>query len=294
MFRSVEVNPLTGKHPLTNNPLKAINSTNPITIPCGGCVGCRLDRADQLATRCMHEAQMHRANSFLTLTYDDKHLPEDYSVNKREVQLFMKRLRKHTGASKLRFLAVGEYGEQTLRPHYHLLIFGHDFSADRKLIRQGEFGNSFTSPALEKLWTFGMSELGSVTYKSAAYCARYSMKKISGAAAPTHYLRTHPKGHLVQVRPEFATQSTKPGLGSSWFDKYRSDCFPSDFLVIDGKHKPVPRYYQLKLQEDHQTALKRARKRKSLPHKWNSTPERLRVRETVKQSRLTQLKRELK
>lgn len=295
MFRSLEKNPETGKHLLTNNPLKAINSTNPITLPCGHCVGCRLDKADNWATRCMHEASMHSASSFVTLTYDDDHLPEDYSVSLRETQLFMKRLRKDTGASRLRFFAVGEYGEQTLRPHYHLLIFGTDFRADRKLRKEGEFGNSFTSEQLSRLWPFGFAELGSVTYKSAAYCARYSMKKINGAMAPSHYLRTHPiSGLTVQVKPEFATMSGKPGIGSTWFEKYRSDCFPSDFLVVDGKHKPVPRYYTLKLQEDEQTTIKRKRKRASVPHKWNATPERLRVRETIKKSRLTQLKRELK
>lgn len=295
MYRSPEINPETGKRRLTFNPMKSVNSTNAIKLPCGGCIGCRLDRSDEWATRCLHESKMHQANSFVTLTYDDDHLPADYSVSVREMQLFMKRLRQETGASKLRFFACGEYGDQHGRPHYHLLIFGHDFSRDRKLQKRGPFGNLYTSTQLEKVWTFGRANLGHVTHKSAAYVARYCMKKINGDQAPSHYLRTHPKtGLLVQVEPEFATQSNRPGLGYTWFEQFKSDCFPSDFIIVDGKQKPVPRYYLKKLAEEEQTRIKRIRKKASLPHKWNATQDRLRVREHIKRSRIANLKRDLR
>lgn len=123
------------------------------------------------------------------------------------------------------------------------------------------------------------------------------MKKMNGDLAPSHYLRTHPKtGLLVQVEPEFAVQSTRPGIGAAWFQQFKSDAFPSDFVVVDGRQKPVPRYYSLKLNEEELTPIKRKRKlaASSPGQKANRTKERLAVRETVKQSRLSRLKRTLK
>ena len=115
----------------------------PVTVSCGQCIGCRLERSRQWAVRCMHEASMHTDNCFVTLTYSDEgiaHLdrcidPETgeigagplRSLNKRDIQLFMKRLRKRTGA-KIRYLQCGEYGSKTQRPHHHVLLFGFDFS----------------------------------------------------------------------------------------------------------------------------------------------------------------------
>lgn len=278
---------------LTNNPIKAINSTNPITLPCGRCIGCRLDRAAQWAMRCHHEAQMHQHNSFLTLTYDDAHLPEDYSVSIRTWQLFMKSLRFEVGY-KLRFFACGEYGEQTLRPHYHALIFGYDFP-DRVRHSTTPKGHPlYSSPQLSKVWPYGFASIGNVTYESAGYCAQYCMKKINGDMAASHYLRTHPvTGLTVTVQPEFATQSRRPGLGCTWFAKFKRDAFPSDFLVAEGRMHPVPRYYALKLAEAELQRVKRVRKRKSLPHKWNASPERMLVRETIRKSRISRLKRTL-
>lgn len=238
---------------------------------------------------------MHQANAFLTLTYSDDHLPEDYSVHVRTHQLFMKRLRKEI-KTPLRFYACGEYGDENLRPHYHSLIFGYDFRSDRKLYKRDRDGNQlYTSEQLSKIWPYGLATLGSVTYKSAAYVARYCMKKIAGDLASTHYLRTHPKTNLVvQVEPEFQVGSRRPGLGSTWFDKFKDDCFPSDFLVVDGKQTAVPRYYLQKLEEEAQKKIKRQRSWRAAPHKWNKTSERLRVRGFIKSQSIQQLKRTLK
>lgn len=296
-FRGVAKHP-SGKPVLTFNPIKAINSTNPLTLPCGKCIGCRIDRSRDWAIRCHHEAQMTQfttGNSFLTLTYDDDNLPEDYSVQKTVAQTFMKSLRHQLYPHKIRFLTCGEYGELTLRPHYHSLIFGYDFRSDRKFYKENANGDRlYTSELLSKCWTFGQALLGDVSYQSAAYVARYVMKKINGDEAARHYLRTHPKtGLTVQVQPEFMLPSMRPGIGSSWFEKYKSDVFPSDFLVVDGKQHPVPRYYLKKLEEEEIKKIKRQRKRASLPHKQNSTPERLAVREVVKTSQILKLKRTL-
>lgn len=236
---------------------------------------------------------MHSRNAFLTLTYDDKHLPANYSIEVRELQLFMKRLRKSLPQS-IRFFGVGEYGDETLRPHYHALIFNY-FPDDQKFYKKSKSGyNIFTSENLSKVWTFGNSWVGSVTYQSAAYVARYCMKKINGDLAAEHYTRQHPlTGVYHTVAPEFCVQSRRPGIGSTWFDQNKGDCFPSDFLIMDGKRVAVPDFYVKKLAEAEVTPLKRTRRLKALKHKSDNTRERLMVRREVLQSKITRLKREV-
>lgn len=278
---------------LVFNSAKALNPDNPVKLPCNNCIGCRADRAQEWAARCYHESQMWPSNAFITLTYSDEHLPSDYSLHKREFQLFMKKLRKHI-PTKIRFYGCGEYGPENLRPHYHSLIFNYDFP-DKifwKTTPQGD--RLYTSAQLEEIWGKGFCTVGDVTHKSAGYCAEYVMKKISGELAATHYLRTHPViGSVHLVEPEFALRSMRPGIGATWYDKFRDDCFPSDFIVVDGKQRKVPTYYSKKLQEDEQEQIKRRRKRASLPRKADNTKERLAVREEVKRSRRSRLVRTL-
>ena len=296
-FRSVEKHERTGKHLITFNPLKAINSQLPISFPCGRCVGCRIDKVDQWASRCTHEAQMHEHNSFITLTYSNEHLPDDYSVNLRTFQLFMKRLRKDLDHIKVRFFACGEYGEQNLRPHYHALLFGYAFP-DREFYSTTTGGYpQFSSAQLTRVWPYGRATIGNVTYSSAKYCAGYVMKKITGVPANSYYLRTHPlTGQAVQVEPEFATMSGKPGIGLSWFHKFKEEAFPSDFIVVDGAQKPVPQYYLGKLQEDERERISRRRKQRAAQpdKKANRTKERLAVRAFIKAERLKQGRRNLR
>lgn len=233
---------------------------------------------------------MHRHNSFVTLTYDDDHLPADYSVSVRELQLFMKRVRKHHG-SGIRFFGCGEYGGRTFRPHYHALLFGLDFD-DQVLWNKPKGRPNYTSAKLSKLWPFGLATVAPVNYTTAAYCAGYVLKKVTGEPAADHYTRVHPiTGRLCRVHPEFATQSNKPGIGSTWFDKFKSDAFPSDFLIVDGRKVPVPVFYTRKLSEQEATPIKRRRVRNALTQKEDSTPARLRVREEVLQSKLKQKSR---
>lgn len=242
--------------------------------------------------RCLHEAQLHPDNSMITLTYDDQHIPTNYSVDKREWQLFMKRLRKSLEPKKIRFFACGEYGDLTLRPHYHSIIFGHAFP-DKKLhaIRRGK--RYYKSDALNELWPSGqLNEITDVTYASAAYVARYVMKKINGDTADDHYTRVSPiDGQVYRVQPEFCLGSRRPGLASKWFEKFEADCFPDDFCVVEGKRHPVPRYYLQKLEEARQVKIKRKRKRASFAHRANNTKERLAVREIVQLEKATRLKR---
>jgi len=247
----------------------------------------------------MHEAQLYTSNSFLTLTYDDKNLPDDFSVHVRPLQLFLKRLRKSLPYG-IRFFACGEYGEddpnpfEGNRPHYHLLIFNHQFS---DLILHSNKNNQklYTSIKLSTLWPYGFSTTGNLTYQSAAYVARYNLKKIGGNLAADHYKRVHPvSGNLCQVKPEFSTQSRRPGIGAKWFETFKSDIYPSDFVVVDGKCHPVPKYYHLKLAEEEQEQSKRLRMQHARKHRADNTPARLKVREAVKLAQTALLKRTIK
>ena len=146
-------------------------------LRCGQCMECRLAYSREWAIRITHESQMHGSNCFLTLTYDDEHLPRYGQLVKRDLQLFFKRLRKYAG--RFRYVAAGEYGEQNRRPHFHAAIFGLDFSGDRVLYATSVRGdNTFVSPLVGKAWgmsTFPMGHtIGSLTFESAAYIARYN------------------------------------------------------------------------------------------------------------------------
>jgi len=222
----------------------------PLKVPCGQCIGCRLDKVRDWGTRIAHEAQMHDENIFVTLTYSDEYLPDNYSLNVRDHQLFMKRLRKKLDPLKLRYYSCGEYGDKNGRPHYHQILFGYRPS-DAVLWRVTENGHKyFRSQLLEETWGMGHVEFGDVTAQNGAYVAGYALKKMKGAIAKDHYQRVNPlTGELVVVEPEFALMSSNPGIGSGWFEKYETDAFPSDFVVIDGKKRPVPSYYKRKLKD---------------------------------------------
>lgn len=281
-----------GSGALTFNPLKAINSTNPVLVGCGRCTGCRIQKAQEWAIRCTHEASMYDANSFITLTYADENLPDNYSVSVREWQLFMKRLR-FVYPEKIRFFACGEYGEKTFRPHYHALIFNCEFN-DKSYYKTERDNKLYTSTALSTLWPYGLATLGDVTYQSAAYVTRYVMKKMVGDKADEHYWRYNPvTGQNVRQATEFAVMSRRPGIGSSWFDKWKADAFPSDFVIVDGVKKPVPEFYTKKLLEEEQEQIKRRRKRDGIKRKPDQTPARLRARAQVRDARISQLKRSL-
>lgn len=236
---------------------------------------------------------MHPENCFLTLTYNDADLPEDYSVDVVEHQLFLKRLRKFVG-KPIRFFGCGEYGDEGLRPHYHYLIFNY---RPNDLILYSKKNNIplYTSEKISKLWTKGFATVGELTYQTAAYCARYTVKKIGGAEAAEHYTRIHPlSGNLVRVKPEFMVSSRRPGIGDAWYETFKADIYPSDFCVVDGKKHAVPKFYVKKLAEEERKKVKRRRKALSLKKRADSTPARLRSREVVLASRASMLKRSLK
>lgn len=244
----------------------------------------------------MHEAQLHELNTFITLTYSDDNLPAGGTLRKRDFQLFIKRLRKQH-AGQVRYFHVGEYGETKRRPHYHAILFGVDF-ADKTYWKKSPSGeNLYISQTLKSLWPHGDSYIGQVTIQSAAYVARYCMKKITGEQASEHYKAVDlDTGEVHEIQPEYATMSLKPAIGQGWYDKYASDVFPSDYVVSRGARLAVPKFYYRKLQAANPKladTIKYRRIRRLAKRKADSTPERLAVREECKLHQIKQLKRTL-
>lgn len=259
-----------------------------LAVPCGQCLGCRLDRSQMWAIRCVHEAQLHARNCFITLTYRPADLPPGGSLRKKDFQDFMKRLRASV-SHRISFFMCGEYGEGLKRPHFHALLFGHDFDDKSYWKRSADSSPLWRSPTLERLWPHGFSTVGALTGQSAAYCARYVLKKITGDRAAGHY------GELV---PEFMTCSLRPAIGRGWFTRFASDVWPDDFVVHNGKRARVPRYYDKCLQrldEGRLLEVKEARKaRANSPEaKRESKADRLEVREICLHAKTTVLKRDL-
>jgi len=263
----------------------------PVTVPCGQCIGCRIDRVGHWSTRIVQEGRFHERKCFLTLTYSPDKLPENGSLSKRDFQLFMKRLRAAYG-SGLRFFACGEYGESMSRPHYHAIIFGCDFPDRKKISTSGDHP-LYRSETLDKLWGFGHAWIGSVTEDSARYVASYVIKKINGEAAAAHYTRINPgTGEIFCLAPEFVLMSRRPGIGSDYYENFKTDIYPSDFVITSrgAKPRPVPKFYDRRLEKDDPKLLeklKARRVRKASRRKADHTPERLAVRETVARARLS-------
>lgn len=285
--------PETGSWPVEFNVKEGFEDLK-VQIPCGRCIGCRLERSRQWAVRCVHEAQMHEDNCFITLTYDDAHMDERRSLNKRDFVLFMKKLRKRYGPN-IRFFHCGEYGEQLDRPHHHACLFNFDF-LDKVLWSTRSGVRLYRSAALEELWPYGYSTIGSVTFESAAYVARYVMKKITGDRAEEHY-----DGR----EPEYVTMSRRPGIGRTWFEEYKDDLFPDDKCVVrEGIVCKPPRYYDSlydNIEPDEMKLIRYRRKKSSCeisslgefispyPNTDEASSDRLEVKEKVQKARAKKL-----
>lgn len=253
---------------------RAVSSGIPMQVRCGQCIGCRLAKSQEWAVRIMHEAQMHDHSCHVTLTYDNDHLPENGSLDRKAFSAFIKRLRKRLDPVRVRYFQVGEYGENEKRPHHHAVLFGPDVLTDA--IPWGTSPSGFPlfrSPLLEREWKCGFAVVGQLSFEMAQYIAKYTTKILNvtkGSSKAMHdayerrFSRVDPEsGEIVQVEPEFATMSRRPGIGESWFRKYGSDVFPSDFVVVDGRKVPTPRYYTYLLEKEDRDAydlVKRERK----------------------------------
>jgi len=247
--------------------------------------------------RCIHEASLHQHNCFVTLTYDDAHVPADGGLHHKHFQDFMKRLRKRFPDTTIRYYMCGEYGGSFGRPHFHAILFNVNF-ADYTLWRKSGSGSSlFRSASLESLWTFGFSSVGAVTFESAAYVARYIMKKVTGHAAAAAYASVDTStGEVFNRRPEYNGMSLKPGIGAGWWAKFSSDVTVRDRVVRDGVESFPPRYYDKLLGRTDPLALEAVKAKRVLDMAdsyMDNTPQRLASKELVVKATLSQLKRSL-
>ncbi len=242
--------------------------------------------------RCVHEASMHEQNCFITLTYDDEHLPSDGSLHLKDFQDFMKRLRSRFVETRIRFFHAGEYGAKYRRPHYHACLFGIDFGDKRPLkVVNGHW--LFTSADLAKCWKLGFSSVGAVTFESAAYVARYLLKKVTGDRADEHYFGCDEvTGAPVALVPEYTTMSRRPGIGRNWYDQFSADVFPSDDVVLmGGRRVRTPRFYDSIYESHDEVGFARMKAARRSFDKKDCSPERLKAREFCKQAEISRLPR---
>lgn len=232
---------------------------------------------------------MHERSCFLTLTYDDEHLPYQGQLVHRHWQLFAKRLRASKGPFS--FLMSGEYGAERDRPHFHACVFGLSFD-DRKLFKSGDSGSDlYTSDSLSKLWPNGHCSVGDVTFQSAGYVARYVVKKASrGLTNDERYLRYDENGVAYWLEPEYGQASRRPALGKRWFLKFGQEVLNRGNVVMNGVEMKPPRYYG-KLCSDPAYDWVEAQSGDVNPE--HCTTDRLAVREVVTKARLKFYKRSL-
>ena len=236
-----------------------------LELQCGQCRGCRLEKSRIWGARIAHECawlweRFNLPSSFITLTYAEEHLPLYGSLVPKHLQDFFKRFRRRIEPNKIRYYASGEYGSQCAkhevqdcvlcgpiqRPHYHAIVMGFGFP-DRQVVGQRNGLTIYESNFLNELWDKGFHEIGSATFESAAYTARYVMKKVNGRQAEQgHYTRYDPWfDRWNNVDPEFAIMSRRPGIGKDWALHYLTDMYPHDQLPIPGRGTfgIPPRYY---------------------------------------------------
>lgn len=243
----------------------------------------------------MNEASLFDHNEFVTLTYDDEHLPQDHQLEPRDLQLFIKRLRKHFHPRHITYFASGEYGDEGARPHYHAIIFNCRFE-DRIIHKRTKSGHLiYTSRTLSKLWKLGFADTGDVTLQSAQYVARYTIKKCD-PDFDDRYQYTHPDtGELINRRPEFGRMSTRPAIGRRWLEKYVTDVYTNGLMVANGYEQRPPRYYDKLHQKMRPTNHRRIQMqreqqaREKMTH--DNTNSRLQQKETVKKAELNQTNR---
>lgn len=265
----------------------------PISIRCGQCIDCRMARSREWALRCVHEAQLHERNCFITLTYNQEHVPKDGGLVVKHWQDFAKRARHEFGP--FRFFHCGEYGDKNFRPHYHACLFGIDFPDQEPFQKTGD-RTTYTSPSLDEKWGMGFCTVGEMNFESAAYVARYCMKKATGKHAKNRYFRIDlDTGDAYFVKPEYITMSRRPGLGANWLKQFASDVYPSDFIIHEGKkHRPPKFYDKRKEAEDPQEYEGIAKKRRDhVTSSGDYTEERLKTKELIQRERLKRLQREI-
>lgn len=287
-----------GKRPVAFRPRSNMPDDAYIQLPCTKCVGCILERSRQWAMRCMDEASLYRDNSFITLTFNSKHLPWNRGLDKSVFQKFMKRLRKALPSDQMvRYFHCGEYGAKNGRPHYHALLFNLSFP-DRVYLKTTDSGEKiYTSKFLDSVWSLdgeslGFASVGDLSFKSAAYVARYNLKKINSLVENDKYLNPHtgevlPKEYVTMSRGSFARGTG--GIGRGWIERYFTDVFPRGVRVIKGVDTPSCRYYDSVYEKSDPVGFSRLKSRRAdrrIASASDNTPRRLLDKEAVKLSQI--------
>lgn len=211
---------------------------NSIPIPCGTCIGCKLDYSRQWAIRCVLESSFYDSNYFITLTYDDENCPK--FLVKDDLRRFINSLRKHCERYNLpspRFFSCGEYGSTSLRPHFHLILFNL-YLDDLKVYKRTDDGILYNSETITNLWHKGYAVIGEVNYKTCAYVARYVTKKLDKSILEEYGF---PK--------EFVLMSRRPGIGFGYFDQNHEKIYECDkiYFSMNGVDSFSPPHYFDKL-----------------------------------------------
>jgi len=189
-----------------------------LQVPCGKCAGCKLSRSLAWSVRCYHESLIHDRNSFITLTYEDKYLPEDGKLKKEEFKEFLDEIRGHK--KLIKYYGCGEYGGVTGRPHYHAVIFGTDFRGGNEYsVNDQYYGNK----AIEKVWVKGAITIADFNMATACYVAGYVGKKAG-----------------TEEDDSFQIMTGKPGIGFQWLKDNYKDVLATNSCVIEGREYPVP------------------------------------------------------
>lgn len=275
-----------GKYRIVFRPASGVNENRKMEVPCGTCIGCRLDFAYNWSVRCVHESKCWPENHFVTLTYKD--MPEGGSLVCEHAQLFMKRLRESQerlfGVKPVRFMLSGEYGSRLARPHYHAVLFNCHIP-DRVYFKDSDDGGKlYTSRYLEGVWGYGFVSVGAVTAQSAGYVARYAVAK---AVKSDAWYEGRAK--------EFLRMSRRPGLGRIWAEKFLTEWMRSDSVIVDGRERKPPRFYDdmcRKLYPEVYAEVKRKRVQAAVASPDNAG-RRLIARECVKASAVSMLTRPL-
>lgn len=218
-----------------------------LNMPCGKCILCRKEQARQQTVRIVHEAQTHFQNCMVTLTYNDEHAPSDGALNHKHALAFIRALRKR--GYKLRYYGVGEYGDKTQRPHYHVCIFGQDF-IDGRVITQTAPYMVWISPLLEEIWGRGQVKVVALNNATAAYVAGYVQKKIG----KHNYVKLdQPTGELIAVEQPRPFMSRN--LARQWWEKWHHHSEDRDRVVMDGRVEKPPAAYDRWLAQENKPKL---------------------------------------
>lgn len=289
-WKTRRIHPNTGKPVYSTKPTDAINVQDPVTWPCGKCIGCHARRAQEWGIRGMHEAHMHERNSFLTLTYNPHTLPKDGSLKPDHLRDFIKRMRDRIDPVKIKYLACGEYGPKGGRPHYHLCIYGYAFPDMEENGTSPKGLKIYKSKLLKELWPLGRHTVQEANYQTACYVAKYTHK---------YNLQRGKIKANEGLTEEFSRQSN--GLGLAFFERFMSDMYPRDEVAVRKDVNTIvivkpPRYYDKKYEEIHPAEfalLKRKRVQKAYANRADNTPDRLSVKEEIRLLRARELPREV-